>query len=528
MRIFKTLLLGCLAALCLTGCGSQIECTWPMDRVPTNLDPQLAAESPELIAVTNLYSGLFRLDENGQPQPDCAAAYTVSSDGLTYTFTLKEGLAYTQNRGQAAEDYPLTAADFVFALRRVFRAETNSPYTDTYAAIANSAAVLAGQLGEEQLGVSAPDAQTLVIRLDSPDPQLLYKLSLPGAMPCNQAFFESTQGAYGLSRAATLGNGSFYVYNWNDNGLFLRRAANGDAVTALRLVRNATADSVAGSSSGGAAGAAPLQGQALVTEGGATAALSEQLSADGLTAIPYTATTWSLVFNCAASPFSSQQVRGALAASAAGAEAQLPAGFEAADGLIPPAVTVQGEPYRQAVGKVSGAFGEPLALCRAGFEQLGLKRFPSVTLLVPEGADYLRLAEAVNQQWQKDLGAFSAYFSLRQLPLEQLQAQVEAGNYQIALLPLSPRTDSALELLRTADVTGWDDAAYQGQIAALAADGGHTAEELAAAERALLDGASVVPLWYQTKALLVQPQVEGLVFRPFGPVLDLTWATLKE
>ena len=82
-----------LAALCLTGCGSQIEFTWAMERVPGNLDPQLAWESPELIAVTNLYSGLFRLDDEGEPVPDCAESYTVSEDGLTYTFTLKEGLA---------------------------------------------------------------------------------------------------------------------------------------------------------------------------------------------------------------------------------------------------------------------------------------------------------------------------------------------------------------------------------------------------------------------------------------------------
>ena len=123
-----------LAALCLTGCGSQIEFTWAMERVPGNLDPQLAWESPELIAVTNLYSGLFRLDDAGEPVPDCAESYTVSEDGLTYTFTLKEGLGYTQNRGDESE-YELTAADFVFGLRRVFRSETNSPYTSTYAAL---------------------------------------------------------------------------------------------------------------------------------------------------------------------------------------------------------------------------------------------------------------------------------------------------------------------------------------------------------------------------------------------------------
>ena len=72
-------LVGCLFfTLFLTGCGSQINFTWTVDRVPQNLDPQLAAESPEPIAVANLYSGLTRLDEAGQPQLDCASAYTVA------------------------------------------------------------------------------------------------------------------------------------------------------------------------------------------------------------------------------------------------------------------------------------------------------------------------------------------------------------------------------------------------------------------------------------------------------------------
>ena len=82
-------LAGCLFfTLFLTGCGSQINFTWTVDRVPQNLDPQLAAESPELIAVANLYSGLTRLDEAGQPQLDCASAYTVSSGSAHFFFLI--------------------------------------------------------------------------------------------------------------------------------------------------------------------------------------------------------------------------------------------------------------------------------------------------------------------------------------------------------------------------------------------------------------------------------------------------------
>lgn len=524
----KLILLACLAALCLTGCDKQIEFTWAMERVPDNLDPQLAAESPELIAVTNLYSGLFRLNADGEPVPDCAESYAVSPDGLTYTFTLKEGLGYTQNRGEAAE-YALTAQDFVFGLRRVYRSETGSPYTDTYAAIKNSAEVLAGQLDESALGVSAPDARTVVIELEQPDPQLLYKLALPGAMPCNEEFFESTEGTYGLTRATTMGNGSFYVYNWNENGLFLRRPASGDAVTALRLVINATGQTSDSSSGSSSASGETLWGEALVTEGGATAALSETLDADGLDAIPYTATTWVLLFNCGNETLAQPLIRQALAASAFSAEAGLPEGFADADGLIPPAVTVQGEAYRESAGRVQPSFGSAADLCREGFAALGATRFEGITLLVPEGSDYLQLAQGVNQQWQKELGAFSAYFPVKQLPLDELTAQVAAGNYQIALLPLSPASDSAPELLgRAATLSGWQDIGWQRQLEGFFADGSHTAAEVAGAERTLLESACVAPLWFQTKALLVQPGVKELVFRPFGPVLDLTWATMAQ
>ena len=48
---------------------------------------------------------------------------------------------------------------------------------------------------------------------------------------------------------------------------------------------------------------------------------------------------------------------------------------------------------------------------------------------------------------------------------------------------------------------------------------------LAACERQLLEQAVAVPLFTQQKRLLVANGIEGLVFDPFGPVLDVTYAT---
>ena len=160
---------------------------------------------------------------------------------------------------------------------------------------------------------------------------------------------------------------------------------------------------------------------------------------------------------------------------------------------------------------------------------MGLSRFENVTLLAPEGSSYLQLAQGVNQQWQKELGAFSAYFPVKQLPLDELNARVASGDYQIALVPLSLSSDSAAQLLlQAAQLADWNNIGWQNQLEALFADGTHTAGDVAALERSLLESACAAPLWFQTKALLVQPGVEGLVFRPFGPVLDLTNATIAQ
>ena len=116
-------------ALSLAGCtaGSGVNSfTWFVEEIPANLDPQIASSPEDVLACTNLYGGLVRLDASGQPQPDLCEGWSVSADGLTYTFTLKPGLTYKAARGEDTA-YAITAEDFVYAFRRVFSAGTGSP-----------------------------------------------------------------------------------------------------------------------------------------------------------------------------------------------------------------------------------------------------------------------------------------------------------------------------------------------------------------------------------------------------------------
>lgn len=528
IRHISLMLFCTLLCVILVGCTSSYSFTWKLSKVPANLDPQIASESSELIAVTNLYRGLTRIDESGQAILDCAQEYTVSSDGCTYTFTLKDGLSYTKLKRHEKE-YPLTAHDFVFGMQRVFMPETNSPYSGVFSNIKNAKQVLEGTLPIEQLGVRAPDDHTVIFELEQPDSEFLYKLSQAGAMPCNEEFFENSAGAYGLTPQYTLANGSFYLYNWNENGLFLRRNTSGKEIGSLRLVIDTAASDSNSSSSSSNAVASVQSGAQKVTNGIATAAIDNASAAGNLPSIPYTATTWALVFNCENQQLASSDVRKALIASATNTSFVLPDDFSVAEGILPPAITINGESYRsQAGSQLLTTTSNSRDLCRTGLESVGLKRFDGIQVLIPQGSTYRELMDQINQQWQQELGSFSAYFSVKELPLDELLNTIKSGKYQIALLPFSVTSNNPLELLRQFTAGGFTfntDSAYDDAIAQATNLFEPSVKQIAALESQLLQQASIYPLWYQEEALILAQGVEHVVFQPFGPILDLTWAT---
>ena len=514
-------------AVSLAGCGRSLNSfTWQVEHVPENLDPQLASESPEVIAVTHLFSGLFRKDESGTPQPECAESYERSADGKTYTFHLKEGLVWHTYKDQEAST-PVTAADFVFGLQRTLRPETQSPWAESFASIQNAQAILDGRMDASQLGVSAPDDRTLVIRLDTADNDLLAKLCLPGAMPCNEDFFQSTGGTYGLGSKTVLANGSFYLYNWTESGLFLRRAANGSQINSLRLV---TADAVSssGSSSDSQSTVSSVDAAQQVASGKADAAFYTGTGDVGsLSQTQYAAATWVLAYNCSAPGLSNAAVRAGLSGIAQSVSLELGDLRQPADGLVPPVVQLNGSSYREAAGNVLTAPADPRQSYRDGLAEAGLTKLGGITILVPEGES--QLVDQINQAWQKEL---SAFFSVKELPLAELQQQVAGGDYQIALLPLTPTENSPMSLLcqfASGGFSKFSDSSYDALLAQVQADTAHSssAAQYAQLERTLLAQAPVTPLFFQADRLVMASGIQGLVFDPFIPSVDVTFATKK-
>ena len=513
---FLAAVLAAAFVFALTGCGGgsgAASFTWFVDTIPANLDPQVAAAASDVIACENLYSGLVRRNADGELLPDLCESWTVSADGRTYTFQLKDGLTYKAVKG-ASTDYAITAEDFVFAFRRMFAPQTSSPYAVEFSAIENSAAVLAGEAAPASLGVSASGPLTLVFRLSEKDDNFLSKLTLPGAMPCDEEFFNSSRGTYGLTAKTTLSSGSFYLYNWTASGLFLRRDVASPLIGSLRLVQNT-----------GSTGKSAAQ---LIADEKCSAAVDDTGEATSLSSIPYSDTTWALLFNSTeSSVFASQELRQALAGIARENAAVPSSGlFTAASGLVPDGLTVDGITYRDTAGDPLPAIADPRALYLNARQGMASSDFSGVTLLLPKDSGLNELAEQINGAWQKDC---SLFFSIEEVPQEEFDQRIASGSYTIALAPIRAEGGSVYQMLQQfgsaeSGLTGWSDPTYLQRLDESTRQTGRTrCQLLSQCERQLLEGCSVVPLLSRQKRLLVADGISGLVFDPFTPVLDLTW-----
>lgn len=209
-----------LAALLLFCCGCSSEksgaggeFTAVISGNPENLDPQLANDKNSYYVIKNTFATLTEIDNDGRIALGAAESYTVSEDGLIYTFKIRDGLIW---RGKSSDTkLPLTAYDYEYAFRRIFTSENHSPHTEFFSAIKGSSAYYGKVINESGLGVYAEDEQTLVIELEYPNCDFLKLLAHPSASPCNEELFLSTQGRYGLSDEDIFSCGAFYISSWN-------------------------------------------------------------------------------------------------------------------------------------------------------------------------------------------------------------------------------------------------------------------------------------------------------------------------
>ena len=140
-----------------------------------SLDPSISTDVPAAHVLDDLFEGLTRLDQRGEPEPGMASSWQISADGRTWTFHLREA--------RWSNGVPVRAADFVYAWRRTVSPVTASDSAQALSPVLNAIAISEGHLPATELGISAPDEHTVRVALNAPTPYLLSLLTKSYAYP---------------------------------------------------------------------------------------------------------------------------------------------------------------------------------------------------------------------------------------------------------------------------------------------------------------------------------------------------------
>ncbi|MCZ6620192.1 MAG: peptide ABC transporter substrate-binding protein [Gammaproteobacteria bacterium] len=173
---------------------------------PETLDPHRYNLRLEETILTDLFLGLTTFNARGQIVPGAAAAWTTSSDGLTWTFTLRNGLKWSDGK-------TLTAHDFVYAFRRLLAPETAASLAYFMYPLKNAEAVNSGKLPSEELGARALDDHTLLLSLEAPYPHLPERLLYPTGYPVPKHLIDRVGDAW-VKPKNWVSNGAYRLEDW--------------------------------------------------------------------------------------------------------------------------------------------------------------------------------------------------------------------------------------------------------------------------------------------------------------------------
>jgi oligopeptide transport system substrate-binding protein len=208
---------------------------------PESLDPALNTVLWGSHIIGDMLMGLYTDDAAGKAILGAASDATVSEDGRTWMFTLREH--------SWSDGTPVTAEDFAFAWRRIVDPKTASKYASLLYVFKNARPITEGTMPPSALGVRAADDKTLVLELENPAPYLPELLAHALTAPVPRHVIETNPNNW--TRAGTyVANGPYVLSDWvpRDHVTLLKNPRFYDAANVKidRVVFYPTEDTEAG------------------------------------------------------------------------------------------------------------------------------------------------------------------------------------------------------------------------------------------------------------------------------------------
>ena len=499
----------------------------------------LQADIPDLNSTTtidvisfgvlnNLMEGLYRLDENEQPLPAQAQGVEVSADKLTYTFTLRDGIKWSDGN-------PVTSQDFKYAWLRAIDPKNAGQYSFIIADyIKGGTEFFTGEGTAADVAIETPDDKTLEVTLANPTPYFLGLTAFVTYLPQHQEFTQARGEDYARNPDGLLYNGPYTLTEFDpaNGATFVKNEDYWDKDNVsiqtidARIVKDvATAVNLY---EAGELDVTPIAGEFV----------DQYQDSPAFNAQVIFATTY-LIFNYKEEVLQNENVRRALILGYdrdALADKILNDGSIGAEGYVPPEMDAGGpgdEAFRDVASASLESYNPRQArkLYQQGVEELG--REPTLELLGDDTSVTRDVLTFLKSQFEENLGA---KVEVNLQPFDQKLELESSGNFQVSTSGWAGDYNdpmSFLDLWTTNspfNAAGFSNERYDQLIkdAKTEADLTNRQDMLVEAEKILLqEQAAIGPSHHLGIARLVRPSVKNLVFHPYGSNFEFKYASIE-
>jgi len=490
---------------------------------PQQMDPTLNSYSRSSQVLQNLFKGLYKLDENGTTDEDgatyipaMAEGVEISDDELTYTFTLREGLKWSDGTD-------LTAYDFEYSWLRVLDPAVASKAKSDLFIVKNGEAYFRGECAREDVGIRALDERTFQVELANVTPWFLRLTATTSFLPVNKAAVEANEN-WAWSPDTYVCNGPF----------MLKEYASLDKIVLVKNPYYYEADKVQLDGVQYAIiqqTATELQaykkGELNVSINLDQQGLNDYGNTDELHILPRVGIQY-CDFNTQLPEFSDKRVRQAFAMSINRAALLQVMGVieKPVYGFVPyaqPSLTDPTKSYRDIAGDM---FAEDVEAAKALMAEAGYPNgegFPTIVIKVQNNDQQNMQAQVLGDMWKTNLGV---NYEIQSRESSSYWDELDAGDFSVDRNGYTCDFDDPSANLKiwvtnsNAYENGWDDPVYDEMFnkSLSIADPAEREAALIQIEKYLVDEMPGMPVYSFDTQFLVKPEIKGVIANPIGHV----------
>ena len=525
-----TISLGMLLAACGNGNSSSksaaqsgtlnLSTTAPLDTIDIS-------KSTGFGQTGNVFESFYRLGKNGKPTAGLAKTGTVSKDGKTWTFKIRDS--------KWSNGDPIVAQDFVYSWRRSLNPKTASPYAYLFSGVKNADAIIAGKKSPNALGISAPDKKTVVVKLNRPIAYFRVLMAYPLFGPQNEKVVKKYGNRYATEAQYQVYSGPFKIKGWNGTNDTWSFVKNNDYWDKKSVKLNKIHYQVVKSNN---------TGYQMYQQGklDLTPLSSEQVknlkSNNDFTQYPYSLVRF-LLYNFKdknavnRKALNNKNIRLALSLSidrdivtkkVLGNGSTLPTGFVANDLAANPKTGIDFA-KEQAV-KNTVDYNPALAkkYWQKGLQEIGQKSLTFDVLSSNDEADSDQLTQYLQSQWTKELKGIK--INITNIPDKSTTSRAQQGNFDIYLSHWGgdfndPMTFMQIPMTGTSYNYGkWSNSEYDNLVKKAGNQDANNPDtrwnDLISAAKIVNSNQAITPIYQQTTAYLQNKRVHGIIHNTAG------------